>query len=162
MANIMVRWLFTSLLATMHPFFVSVIELDHNAKDKSVEVSVRIFTEDFETTLKKYGNTKLDIVHPTDKAAVDKLIYNYLQSKLQLKLDGKPVTMRYVGYEQRLESIWVYLEIPNIVSVKKIDVNCNLLYDFQEKQTNIFHAKVNGTEKSFKLDNPQTSTTFNF
>ncbi len=162
MVNILVRWLVVATAAVLHPFFVSVIEINQNSKEKSLEVSVRIFTEDFEATLKKYGNTKLDLVHPTDKAATNKLVNSYLQSKLQLRVDDKPVTMHYIGYEQRLESIWVYLEVDNIATLKKLDVNCSLLYEFEQKQTNILHVKANGKDKSFKLDNPQSSTVFEF
>lgn len=162
MVNILVRWLVVATAAILHPFYVSVVEIDQNSKEKSLEVSVRIFTEDFEATLKKYGNTKLDLLHPTDKAATDKLVNTYLQNKLHIKVDGKPVTMQYIGYEQRLESIWVYLEIDNITTLKKVDINCNLLYEFEEKQTNIFHVKANGVEKSYKLDNPKVVVGFEF
>ena len=161
MVNTLVRLLALAAVS-LHPFFVSVIEIDQNTKDKSLEVSVRIFIEDFEATLRKYGNTKVDLQHPTNKATTDKLVNTYLQNKLQLQVDGKPVTMHYIGFEQRLESIWVYLEVQNIATLKKLDVNCNLLYEFEQKQTNIFHIKANNTEKSFKLDNPKTTTTFNF
>jgi hypothetical protein len=162
MANILVRWLITTVIF-FHPFFVSVVQIDQNTKEKSLEISVRIFAEDLEATLKKFGNnTKLDLQHPTDKAAVDKLVNAYLQSKLQLKVDGKPVAMHYIGYEQRLESIWVYLEVENVTSLKKLDVNCNLLYEFEQKQANIIHVKAAAGDKSFKLDNPKTSTSFEF
>jgi hypothetical protein len=161
MANILVRWLITTAIF-FHPFFVSVVQIDQNTKEKSLEVSVRIFAEDLEATLKKFGNAKIDLQHPTDKAVVDKLITTYIQSKLQLKVDGKPVTMHYIGYEQRLESIWVYLEVDNVSSLKKLDVNCNLLYEFEQKQSNIIHVKAAGSDKSFKLDNPKASTSFEF
>jgi hypothetical protein len=162
MVNILVRWLVVATAAVLHPFFVSVIDISQNSKEKSLEVSVRIFGEDFEATLKKYGNTKLDLLHPTDKAATDKLVNSYLQSKLQLKVDGKPVTMHYIGYEQQRESIWVYLEVDNITSLKKLDVNCSVLYEFEQKQANILHVKANGKDKSFKLDNPHSITSFDF
>lgn len=162
MANILVRWFITTAIF-FHPFFVSVVQIDQNTKEKSLEVSVRIFAEDLEATLKKFGNnTKLDLQHPTDKAAVDKLVNAYLQTKLQLKVDGKPVTMHYIGYEQRLESIWVYLEVENVTSLKKLDVNCNLLYEFEQKQSNIIHVKAAAGDKSYKLDNPKASTSFEF
>jgi len=137
-----------------------MIEIDHNAKEKTVEVSIRIFTDDLENTLKKYGNTKVDILHPANKAEVDKLLNDYIQHKLQLKLDGKAVTLHYLGYEQQLESIWTYLEVKDVPTLKKVSVNCSLLYDYQEKQTNIFHVKANGTEKSYKLDNPETEFSY--
>ena len=74
MANSLYQWLLVGIVAAMHPFFVSVVELNHNLKDKSLETSVRIFSEDFETTLKQFGHTKVDLAKPADKDALDKLI----------------------------------------------------------------------------------------
>ncbi len=143
-----------------HPLYISIIDINHNAKDKALEISVRIFTDDFENTLKKYGNTKIDLTHPADKALADKLVSNYLLSRLQIKADNKNTTLHYLGFELQQESIWTYFEVTNIPSVKKIEVNTTVLYDYQEKQINIIHAKVNGDEKSFRLDNPKSYAAF--
>ncbi|HEX3025145.1 MAG TPA: DUF6702 family protein [Chitinophagaceae bacterium] len=146
--------------AKNHPLYISIIDVTHNAKDNVLELSVRIFTDDFENTLKKYSTAKVDLSHPADKAATDKLINNYLLSRLQIKADNKPVKLNYLGFELQQESIWTYFEVPNISSVKKIEVNTTILYDYQEKQINIIHAKVNGDEKSFRLDNPKSYAAF--
>ena len=161
MAISLFQWLLTGLVALVHPFYISVIDIQHNAKEKTVEVSVRIFTEDLETTLKKINN-KADLLHPQDKTTNDILIRNYITSKLQLKIDGKDAPLHYLGHEQQQESTWCYFEILNVPSLKKIDASCSLLYDFETRQENIFHAKVNGTEKSYKLDYPKTNTGFEF
>ena len=138
----------------MHPFYVSVIEINHNTSEKTAEISIRIFTEDLEVTLRKYGHTKVDILHPVNKAETDKLLNDYIQHKLQIKIEGKPVTMQYLGYEQQMESIWTYLEVKDVNTMYKVSANCNLLYDYQQKQSNIFHIKSDGKERSFKLDYP--------
>jgi len=170
MVNILFRWCLLSLMPlfslvhraehdspkTLHPFYVSVIEINHNAKEKTAEISIRIFTEDLEATLRKYGNAKVDLLHPANKAAIDKLLNDYILHKLQLNIEGKPVTMHYLGYEQQLESIWTYLEVKDVPTMHKLAVNCSLLYDYQDKQSNIFHIKADGKEQSFKLDYPET------
>ena len=170
MINILFRWCLLSLMPlfslvhraehdspkTLHPFYVSVIEINHNAKEKTAEISIRIFTEDLEATLRKYGNAKVDLLHPANKAAIDKLLNDYIQHKLQLNIEGKPVTMHYLGYEQQLESIWTYLEVKDVPTMHKLAVNCSLLYDYQDKQSNIFHIKADGKEQSYKLDYPET------
>ena len=143
-----------------HPFYVSVVEINHNAKEKTAEISIRIFTEDLEATLRKYGNTKVDLLHPANKVEVDKLLNDYIQNKLQLKIEGKSVVMHYLGYEQQLESIWTYLEVKNVPTMHNVVVNCSLLYDYQEKQSNIFHIKADGKEKSFKLDYPEVVVSY--
>jgi len=162
MANSLYQWLIVGIVSIMHPFYVSVIELNHSAKDKSLETSVRIFSEDLEATLTKFGNTKVDLSKPSDKAALDRLIENYIHQKIGLKVDGRPIVLYYLGYEQKQESTWLYFETGNIATLKKVEVVCNLLYDFQDKQANIFNVKYNGGQKSYKLDYPKTAATFEF
>ncbi len=151
----------TGVIALLHPFYVSVIEIQHNAKDNNIDISVRIFTEDLETTLKKI-NTKIDLIHPIDQSLNNQLINNYITKKLQIKIDGKIYPLHYVGYELQQESIWSYFDIPNISALKKIEVDCSVLYDFETNQINIIHVKEKGIEKSYKLDYPKTNASFDF
>ena len=160
MVNSLFQWLMIALFSAVHPLYISIIDINHSAKDKALEVSVRIFTDDFEAALKKYSNAKVDLSHPADKAAADKLVSNYILSKLQIKVDNKPLNLHYLGFELNQESIWAYFEVPDITTVKKIEANTSILYDYQEKQINIIHAKVNGNEKSFRLDNPKNYALF--
>ena len=54
MASILFKWLLIGGLvlkptpSTYHPIFVSVTEIEHNAKDKTLEISCKIFTDDLE------------------------------------------------------------------------------------------------------------------
>lgn len=48
MVAVLYKWMLITYFAAMHPFYVSVIDLHHNAKEKMVEVSIRIFTDDLE------------------------------------------------------------------------------------------------------------------
>ncbi len=162
MVNIMVQWMMTGLIAVLHPFFVSVIEINHNQKEATVEISVRVFTEDLEKTLQKYNTVKLDIINPADKVFLEKQISNYIMQKIKLKINGRAYILNYVGYEIQKESIWTYFEITKVPEAKKIEVDCSLLYDFEKNQTNLFHVKSNGVEKSFKLDYPASAAVFNF
>jgi 3',5'-cyclic AMP phosphodiesterase CpdA len=162
MANSFYQWLLAAIVAVLHPFFVSVVELNHDAKGKSLETSIRVFSDDLESTLTKFGNTKVDLAKPADKAVLDKLIASYVSQKLSVKVDGKAIALQYLGYEQKQESTWLYFETSNIASIKKVEVNCSLLYDFQNKQMNIFNVKANGIEKNAKLDYPKSTASFEF
>ena len=158
MVNIMFQWLMTGIVSMMHPFFVSVIEVNHNAKDATVEVSVRIFNEDFEKTLQKRTTTRLDIIKPADNAFLDKQIANYLTEKIKFKVNGQPVILNYLGHEIQNESVWSYLEVPKTANMKKLEIDCSLLYDFEKTQSNIIHVKNGTAEKSYKLDYPKNTT----
>jgi hypothetical protein len=162
MVNIMVQWLMTGIVSLIHPFFVSVIEINHNAKEATVEISVRVFTEDFEKTLQKRTTTRLDIIKPPDNAFLDKQIGAYLAEKIRLKVNGQPVTFHYLGHEVQKESVWSYMEVEKIADVKKIELDCSLLYDFEKGQSNIIHVKNKGADKSYKLDYPKNIAVFEF
>lgn len=148
------------LLTLMHPFFVSVIDVNHNAKDKNIEISVKIFVDDFEATLKKNYQRNIDLHKASNDVQVNKLIHNYIETKFQIVIDGKPQTMNYLGFDVQKESVWIFLEVNEIHHVKKINFNCNLLYDFEQKQMNIINAKANGLEKNYRLDYPKSSLEF--
>ncbi len=162
MVNIMVQWMMTAAIALLHPFFVSVIEINHNAKDANVEISVRIFTEDLEKTLQKYATAKVDIINGANLEFIDKQINNYLTKKLILKVNGQPATLHYIGHEIQKESVWSYLEISGIKDMKKLEIDCTLLYDFEKAQSNIFHVKNGEKDKSYKLDFPKRTVEFAF
>ncbi len=162
MVNIMVQWIMTAAISVLHPFYVSVIEINHNAKDANVEISIRIFTEDMEKTLQKYATAKVDIINGPNQEFIDNQINNYLTKKLILKVNGQPATLHYVGHEIQKESVWSYLEISGIKELKKLEIDCTLLYDFEKAQSNIFHVKSGNTDKSYKLDFPKNQASFTF
>ena len=85
--------------AIRHPLHVSVTEINHNAADKTLEVSCKIFTDDFERILAKNYKTKVDLGKEEMKAAMDSLVKKYILSHLSLRADNKPVNYSYLGFE---------------------------------------------------------------
>ena len=175
MATLLYKWLFAGMLfitatgfrearggADRHPFYVSTTEVNHNAADKNLEISCRIFTDDFETTLTRAYQSKIDLFKPKDTAALDKFIFDYLKKHLVIKLDGKPVAFEFVGHEREEESVWSYLQVANTTAPKKIEITNNILYDAFDQQINIMHVSVGGNRKSAKLNYPETVAKFEF
>ncbi len=145
-----------------HPFYVSVTEVNHNAKTQSVEISCRMFYDDLEHVLEKQNKVKLDIVKPPNKQLMNQLISQYVRKHLILKADGKLLVPDYIGYEIQEDGAWSYFEIKGISSVQKIEVFDDLLYSEHPEQINMLHVTVNGERKSTKLDNPKANVVFNF
>lgn len=147
---------------TYHPFYVSVTEINHNAKDKTLEISCKLFAEDLEEILNKNYKTEVDFSLAKDKAAFDKLIPDYISRHFALAVDGKPVKLSYVGFEQDKESAYCYFQVDNVASVKKLDIGNSILYDFNDGQINIMHAVVNGKRHSTKLNYPDKQVSLSF
>jgi hypothetical protein len=145
-----------------HPFYISVTEINHNAQDKTLEISCKLFADDFEETLKKNYKTVLDLTSEKDKAALDKFIPDYVNRHLALAVDGKPVKLTYVGFEKDKESVYCYFQVENVPSIKKLDLSNSILHDYSDGQINIVHAVVNGKRQSTKLDYPAKQASFVF
>lgn len=145
-----------------HPIFVSVTEIEHNAKDKTLEISCKLFTDDFEKTLRLQYPSKIDLLNEKLKASMGVIVNDYIQKHFSIKADGKNVALQFIGFEQQEEGIVSFFQANNIVSVKKIDVFNDLLYEYSNQQMGIIHVIVNGNRKSSKLNNPETNASFEF
>lgn len=162
MAFVFHKWLFMGWMALVHPFFVSVTEINHNAKDKTIEIACKTFTDDLETSIDKSFNMKMDLSNPKDSVAADKAVGDYIKKHFHLKVDGRPVQIEFLGFERESEAVWSYFQVSNIPSVKKIEISTSILFEASDKQINLLHVKVNGERKSTKLDYPATNAMFDY
>ncbi len=145
-----------------HPLHVSTTEINFNARDKTLEVSCRIFSDDFEAILVKLYKQKTDLSNVNMKTAMDELVKKYLLSHLQLKANGKAVAMNYIGFEIDHEATNIYLEVEKIPAVKSVEVNHTILYDMFDDQMSIVHVVKGNTRKSTKILYPEKKFTANF
>jgi hypothetical protein len=148
--------------SVLHPYYVSVTEINHNAIDKTLEISCKLFTDDFEKALADKYKMKVDLSAPRDKKIMDKIITDYIKNHLAIKADGKNVNLNYLGFEKEDEAVFSYFQVENLVSVKRIDVTNSILHEEHDTQINIMHVSVGGNRKSTKLDYPNTQAVFNF
>jgi hypothetical protein len=145
-----------------HPIFMSVTEIEHNAKDKTLEISCKIFTDDFEKTLRQVYKTSVDLINPKDKAAMNKLVSDYVQKHLSITVDGEKKSLQFIGYERQEEGILSYYQVNNIAAVNKINITNNILYEYKKEQIDIIHVTVAGNRKSTRLNNPEDKCSFEF
>lgn len=145
-----------------HPLYISVTEIKLNPKDKILEVSCKMFTNDLEAALEKLSKTHVDLSAPGDKAASDKLIEAYVERHLRLKVDGRPVVLHFVGSEKENDGTWSYFQVNDVQAVKRIDAVNELLYDSFSQQIGIMHVTVGGQRKSTRLDYPESTASFEF
>jgi len=168
MVSILFKWLLVagtilhSPATTNHPIFVSVTEIEHNTKENTLEISCKIFTDDLEKALRQTYKTYVDLLQPKDKNAMNKLLSDYVQKHLLIKVDEKNVALQFLGYEQQEEGIVSFYQVNNIASVKKLSITDNILFEYKKEQISIIHTKVNGDKKSTKLVNPDDKATFEF
>ena len=145
-----------------HPLHLTTVEIDHNATDKTLEITCKTFWDDFESILSKVNKSKVDLVSGKDTAGNNKKILEYIRSHLQINIDGKLVQMSFVGYEKEDVVVYSFLQVDNISSVKKVTIVNSLMHDMFDDQVEIIHMIVNGNRKSTKLDFPAKNAEFSF
>lgn len=146
----------------LHPFHVSVVEIRHNEGEKTLEISCKIFTDDFEKVLTQNYKARVDLINPPDKKAMDTLVKKYIGSHLSISVDGRPVTLTYLGFDRESEAVYSYVQADRVASVKKIEITTRLMYDLFTDQINLVHVIVGGNRKSVKLDYPAYVATLSF
>jgi len=139
-----------------------VVDLKYNPSEKSIQGSVKLFTNDFENALKKIYKQPIDLINSGNKEAIKKIIIDYITKHFYLKVNGELKTISIIGYEKEEEAIFTYIEIKNCAIPKTIDVENNLLYDYLKDQMNIVHFELNGIKKSVKVNNPDKKIVFTF
>ena len=147
---------------TTHPLHLATVEIDHNATDKTLEITCKTFWDDFETILTKMNKSRVDLTSDKSVEENNKKIFEYIKSHLQITVDGKAVQMNFVGYEKEDVVVYSYLQVDNISSVKKVTIVNSIMHDMFEDQVEIIHMIVNGNRKSTKLDYPAKNAEFSF
>lgn len=154
--KILLAPLFILVLAFNHPFYVSVTEVEYSSKTKEVGISVKVFPDDLEESLRKFNGNKYDVVQG-DKKIIGPVLDKYIKQHMRILLNGAAKSYQWMGYEIDKESIWMYFSISNQPGVRSIQVQSDLMYAYKQEQTNIIHIKLDDKRESFRLMAPEIS-----
>ena len=161
MILILFQWLLALSLSTTHPYYISVTEVEYDGRTREMGISCKFFPDDLEDALKAQTGGKVDVLKG-DKAVLGKLMNDYIQRHLQIKVNGKSCPTTFLGFENDQEATWCYLSAKEILEPKTVQVSNNLLYEYRKEQINMVHVIVNGNRKSTKLSLPDDAVTFTF
>lgn len=144
------------VLSFKHPFYVSVTEVEYSSKTKEVGISVKVFPDDLEESLRKFNGKKYDVVQG-DKKIIGPVLDKYIKQHMRILLNGTAKSYQWMGYEIDKESVWMYFSITNQPGVRSIQVQSDLMYTYKQEQTNIIHIKLDDKRESFRLMAPEMS-----
>ncbi len=154
---------FFLLTGFAHKFYVSIMEVTHNAENASLEIAVKLFTDDLEAALEAGTTTKLWVGDPDREAPeTDSLLANYFERRLTIEVDGETQKATLLGKELEADVTWCYLEINDVPTVSKINISNLLLTELFDEQKNIVHVYVGDEEKSVLLQRGKGSGELSF
>ena len=137
-----------------HPFHVGVVEIEHNAKAQTLELSCKLFTDDFENSLRTRYKVPVDLSSAARQTEMDSLVSRYIREQLVLSVSGKKLVGKYLGFEIDKEAVFAYIEYAGQPQPLQLQADCGLLYEQFDDQINIFHVTVSGKRQSSKLIYP--------
>jgi hypothetical protein len=161
------RWVgMIALLLTgsswLHPVHVSVTNLDLDPVRGKVELSVKIFADDFQDLiLHKYG-VQLNIVEQEDPGDRITAVNQYLQEALQLVFNGKEAAqLQFVESRLNEEAIWLFYRCEHQGKIRKVDIVNRVMLEKFTDQTNLMIVTYNNKQNGYRLDNKTTELSFN-
>ena len=136
-----------------HKFYVSVTNISYSDKDQALQITSRIFIDDFEEVLMERYGVVSNLATDSETALADEYIEKYLKTKFLVFIDGEQRQYKVLGKKYDNDIMICYLEIPEIDlgNIKAIAVQNELLTDLFDEQQNVVHFKIKGKKKSFVL-----------
>lgn len=144
------------MMAFDHPFYLGVTEIQYHPVDKKMEINVRLFTDDLETSLQKTAKLKVNLTAPSNQQTMDSLVNVYVQQHLKLKADRIHLTLAYQGYELNEEACWIYFDAKCPEIPRQLELTNSLLYERISEQSHIIHLRFPSWKNSYKLDYPDS------
>jgi hypothetical protein len=145
-----------------HDFHTSLTEINFNPKTGSLELSVRVFTDDLELTLTNFNKGKLVKIEDPE-ATVDPLIEQYIRKNLALISPDKEVKFgKFYGKEKEADATWIYLEIFDCKQVKNFTLYNTIMQEMFEDQTNLVNIIYPSQKKTIVFDSETKVSTWPF
>tara|TARA_R110002126_G_scaffold163431_1_gene311325 strand:+ start:270 stop:788 length:519 start_codon:yes stop_codon:yes gene_type:complete len=136
-----------------HKFYISVTSVEYSDKDRALQITTRIFIDDFEKVLQERYGIKGSLATKEESDMADAYIEKYLRTKFMVEINDRPVDFDFLGKEYDNDIMICYLEVPKIDlgTATSISVENAVLMDIFEEQKNVVHFKLGNQKKSFVL-----------
>ncbi|MFZ5972139.1 MAG: DUF6702 family protein [Bacteroidota bacterium] len=141
-----------SLLVGLHPIHVSITEVTHNEKVKALQLTVRIFIDDLETSVRnQVKEPELDLLTPGKDRTTDALVKAYLAERFFVKVDKKLTKQNYLGHEIEGPAMVCYIEIENIKKFTSLEITNRVIHEIYDDQSNLVNVNYQDKVKSMRL-----------
>ena len=136
---IIIIFVFFYCVVFSHPFHATITSFDCKKDSEKIEVTIKIFTNDFEKVLRADNKDDIIIDSKNSLYNIDSLIFKYIKQNLVVTIDENKKQFSWVGKEIENNITWCYLEIINIDDYSKFGIENKLFLKVFDDQLNICH-----------------------
>ena len=145
-----------------HNYYISVTVFGYIQQKQSVQITRRIFIDDFEKVLRERYNENIVLAGKEETKEANKYIETYLRSKFKVRINDNDMNLIFIGKEYDIDIIQCYIEIQNLKQINSIEISNEVLFDVFEDQQNMIKTKINSKQKSFLLNQNNKTAVLNF
>ena len=154
---------FTSSIAhPAHAFYVSIMEISWEQNAQSGQLVFKIFTDDLEDAIYFRHRKRINIQESLEEAETLKLITNYVQSHVSVRLEGRTMPWIFEEAENLQDAVSLVFRIERAQIPEEISVSNSILTELFDTQANIIRFDIAGQKKILKLDKEHTADTQRF
>ncbi len=138
--------------AFAHPYHASLSEAEYNSESGSLEVALKVLTQDLERALTHHFGKKK--IPPLEEA--DRQIASYLATVFRLQCPNlSPPTLTWVGKEIEVKETWLYFEFPLATGLEGCTLENRFLFAQEPTQINTLQLKAGGHGVTVNLSREQ-------
>ncbi len=131
-----------------HEYHVSVTRMRYEVAQKTLEISVRTFTDDLEKGLSQaHENQRFELRNGDQNNAY---LEQYLRKHFAVAGPDRQLrAFRYIGKEQEADATWIYLEVPFSGNPEGWVMRHDLLMETFDDQVNMVNVKWGNDRKTY-------------
>ena len=131
----------------LHAYHSTITELRYNAAKKQLEISVKVFTDDFEKALSQGQPTHVNLTDAAPRPLV--LATAYMQRTLQVSTPaGAPLPLQVLGMQAENDGYWFYCKVTLPGPMSAVKLRQAMLLEAFGDQMNIVNIEANGQKQS--------------
>jgi hypothetical protein len=132
-----------------HKIHVSVAQIEFNQSKQSVEIVIRVFSDDLENALSQYSKrqVKIDPATASRDRRVGEMVMAYLRERFELRSkSGRPVKLNWIGLEGQMDMFWLYAAGRLPGGLEGTQLRNKIFCELFDDQVNIVNAKHQGKQ----------------
>ena len=150
--NIVLFFSFTSL-GNMHPVHVSVSNLEYFKDKNKIELSIKIFEDDFRLLFFHLNEVEVDLRTESNYNRYKELIKAYFETHFILEANNEnALKLTIVNWKINDDAIWFNLAINVNQEVKYLKITNKMLLDLYFDQKNLLILETEGKEVGYQFD----------
>lgn len=146
-----------------HPVHFSVINMEYNEQTQAFDISVKLFTDDFEKIINKKYNVVLNLGKENELKDYNKFIDRYIINNFVIVFDKKVVSKKLLQTKLTInnddKATWIYYTLKS-KKPHKVLIRNTLLNDLYNDQKNLFIFTFKDFQEAKKFKENDTDLQF--